>query len=262
MSRPFFGGRWINQKTRMEAILTKGAGIDGAITIPAFDEGVSRLVYGFGTRSAVAIGSRETGIHLQPVTVRQVHGAEILLLERRMTDAEVRAASRSKGYDAIITDRQGTFVSIKTADCVPILLMDPEHRVVAAVHAGWRGTMRKIAGRVVQLMQERFGCKLSSIRAAIGPSIGRCCYEVDEPVLTPLKENFPYWRDVVEETRTGRAQFDLRRLNHRQLEDTGVEATHIAVVNVCTACHPELFYSYRRDGQGTSHMTSGIALVE
>ena len=233
-----------------------------AITIPVFAEGAPGVVHAFGTKSAWEASLHTDRPPLQVVRVQQVHGVEALLLHRRMTDSEVREAASTKGFDAIITDRPRTCVTVHTADCVPILLMGSDCGVIAAVHAGWRGTVGGIAGKVLRLMQDVFGCKLGSVRAAIGPSIGPCCYEVDEPVWAPLKRAFPYWSEVFEETGHGRGQLNLRRLNRLALEDAGMDTCRITEVNLCTACHPELFYSYRRDGTGTSHMTSGIARIQ
>jgi YfiH family protein len=160
-----------------------------------------------------------------------------------------------------VTDQRHTCLTIRTADCVPMLLIDPAVRVVAAVHAGWRGTLKEIGPKTLRVMQDRFGCKISSVRVALGPSIGRCCYEVDDLVMGPLKQAYSYWREVLDERKKGRALFDLRRLNRRQMEQAGIDPGRIEAVNLCTACHPELFYSYRRDGKGTEHLTSGIALV-
>jgi YfiH family protein len=235
----------------------------GTITIPAFAEGMGGVTHVFGTRSACPpdeFGEVDSGLHT--VAVRQVHGTEALILHRRMTEAEVREAASAKGFDAIITDRPRTWVTVRTADCVPILLIGADHGIVASVHAGWRGTVEGIAGKVIRLMHDIFGCTPSLLRAAIGPSIGRCCYEVDEPVMKPLKRAFPYWSEALEETTAGRGQLDLRRLNRLALEEAGVDPGRIAAVNLCTACHPDLFYSYRRDGKATRHMTSGIALLE
>jgi YfiH family protein len=233
-----------------------------AITIPVFAEGLAGVVHSFGTKSGwePSAMNKPPG-QLKIVSVTQVHGTETLLIPRRMSDTEISEAAGARGYDAIITDRRRTWVTVRTADCVPILLAD-DGGVVASVHAGWRGTIDGIAGKVVRLMRNTFGCKLDSLRAAIGPAIGRCCYEVDEPVMTPLKRAFPYWSEALEETTLGRGQLALRRLNRLILEKAGVDPHRIAEVNLCTSCHTDLFYSYRRDGAGTRHMTSGIALIE
>lgn len=244
-----------------QAAFRGGVTVPAAITIPLFTEGVSAVVHAFGTKSGWQ-PSVQRRAPLQIVTVNQVHGVDVLLLQGRMTDAEVREAASTKGHDAIITDRPRTWLTIRTADCVPILLMEPDHGVIASVHAGWRGAVGGIAARVVRLMQDIFGCRLGSLRAAIGPAIGQCCYEVDEPVVAPLKRAFPYWSEALQETGRGRGQLDLRRLNRLALEHAGVDPCRISGVNLCTACHSDLFYSYRRDGRGTRHMTSGIALIE
>ncbi len=111
------------------------------------------------------------------------------------------------------------------------------------------------------VMQDRFGSHLRSIRAAIGPSIGVCCYEVNGTVLAPLKRGFPYWADVVESVKGTKAHLDLRGFNRRQLEEAGISPDRIETVNLCTACHQDLFYSYRRDGARTGRMMSGIGLT-
>jgi YfiH family protein len=232
-----------------------------AITVPVFEQGVPGVLHAFGTKSTTEFGATYMDRELTVVSVKQVHGTDVLVLPENMTSTEITEAAAGQGYDALVTTRPQTLLTVKTADCVPILLLDPARRVVAAVHAGWRGTVSRIAAKVVRVMHQQLGVHTSSLRAVIGPSIGRCCYEVDDPVLAPLKSAFAYWSEVTVETRGGRGQLDLRHLNQRQLEEEGLKPSHIAVVNLCTACHPELFYSYRRDGPGTRHMTSGIALL-
>lgn len=237
--------------------LARRAPSRGSITVPMFEQGVSGVLYAFGTRSESAPARlRQNQPAITVVGVNQVHGAEVLIINRPMPDAGPIAGD----YDAIITDQPNILVTVRTADCVPILLVDPVRRVVAAVHAGWRGTLAGITRKTLSLMHERFGCRLVSIRAAIGPSIGRCCYEVGEAVLQPLRA-YPDWRDVVEMAAPERGRLDLRRLNRRQMEESRVDPSHIEMVNLCTACHPDLFYSYRRDGKAVGKMTSGIALT-
>jgi YfiH family protein len=231
------------------------------ITVPGFQKDVRGVIHAFGTRSSSEKGALHVGTGLDPVTVKQVHGTDILFIPQGMGRAEIDSTAGVQGYDAIVTNRPRTWVAVRTADCVPILLMDPARRAVAAVHAGWRGTLARITPKVVQLMREALGCDVTALRAVIGPSIGRCCYEVDEVVLAPLKRGCSYWAEVVTEKKTARGQLDLSLLNYRQLEETGLEASRITVVNLCTSCHPSLFHSYRRDGSGTGHMASGIALL-
>jgi polyphenol oxidase len=234
--------------------------VQDAITLPAFGQGVSGVLHAFGTKRTAEFAAVGVEKQLAVVTMKQVHGTDVLVIPEDMNSTDIEDATAGQGYDALVTRRPQTLLTVRTADCVPILLLDPVNRVVAAVHAGWRGTVARIAAKVVGVMQS-LGVNASSLHAVIGPSIGRCCYEVDEPVLTPLKHNFAYWSDITVPSKDGRAYLDLRSLNQRQLEEAGLTPSHIGVVDLCTACRPQLFHSYRRDGPGTRHMTSGIALV-
>ena len=227
----------------------------GVITVPMFSHGVSGVYHYFGTRTEPKpTPSRMGRPPMQVVTMKQVHGTEVLIIGGR-------EMGEGDGHDAVVTNRPGLLLAVRSADCVPILLMDTARPVVAAVHAGWRGTLGNIVTKTVMAMRTRFACSLRTIRAAVGPSIGACCYEVDEAVLAPLKRACPDWQEVVERAKGSRAYLDLRRLNRRQLEEAGLDPARIETVNLCTACHPELFYSYRRDGKATDHMTSGIGLT-
>jgi purine-nucleoside/S-methyl-5'-thioadenosine phosphorylase / adenosine deaminase len=229
------------------------------ITLPMFDQGVSGLSHAFGTRRASWPQEAADGERLRVVSVNQVHGAEVLVITGWSPQA--RPDGQEQAADAIVTDQPNTCLTIRTADCVPMLVVDPALRVIAAIHAGWRGTLKEIGPKTLRVMQERFGCVMSSMRVAIGPSIGRCCYEVNNVVMSPMKRAYPYWREVLDEYEGGRGVVDLRRLNRKQMELAGVDPERIETVNLCTACHPELFYSYRRDGKGTPHLTSGIVLA-
>ncbi len=236
--------------------------LEATITVPLFAKGLVGVAHFFGTKIAPDLPvSGRNGPSLRVVTVHQVHGTEALVLDRRSASTrsiiagEGEASTGAHGYDAIVTNQPGVLVAVQTADCVPILLLDPVRGVCAAVHAGWRGTLGGIVPQTVAVMRNRFACSLRSIRAAIGPSIGVCCYEVNGAVLAPLKKSVPYWAEVVEEVKGTKAHLDLRGLNRRQLEEVGIAPTRIESVNLCTACHPDLFYSYRRDGAGAGRMT-------
>lgn len=235
----------------------------GPISVPMFSYGLLGVHHYFGTKAAP--GPVLTGPGrpmLRVVTVNQVHGTEVLSIDRRVTDrGTFEDAARSAGYDAIVTNQPNLLLSVHTADCVPVLFLDEVRRVVAVAHAGWRGTLAGIVTKTLTVMQDRFRCHTRTIRVAIGPSIGVCCYEVDGAVLAPLKRAFPSWSDVVDQVSGSRAHLDLRRLNRRQLEIAGIHPSRIETVNLCTSCRPELFHSYRRDGRGAGRMTSGIGLT-
>ena len=248
--------------------LAMASALEAIITVPLFAKGLVGIAHFFGTKIAPdPQGPGRNGPSLRVVTVHQVHGTAALVLDRRSANmrsivaGEGEASTGAHGYDAIVTNQPGVLVAVETADCVPILLLDPVRGVAAAVHAGWRGTLDGIVPKTVAVMQNRFGCSLRSIRAAIGPSIGVCCYEVNGAVLAPLKRGCPYWAEVVEDVKGTKAHLDLRGLNRRQLEEVGIGPARIESVNLCTACHPDLFYSYRREGAGTGRMISGIGFT-
>jgi copper oxidase (laccase) domain-containing protein len=115
--------------------------------------------------------------------------------------------------------------------------------------------------KTVALLVNRFGARVEDLQMAIGPSAGLCCYEVDEPVLTRLRDVFSEWPSVVSPLDTGRAHLDLRAFVRRQAMAEGLEAERVATVEACTICRPEVFYSYRREGVVKATMVSGIALV-
>jgi purine-nucleoside/S-methyl-5'-thioadenosine phosphorylase / adenosine deaminase len=142
---------------------------------------------------------------------------------------------------------------------VPILLVDPITPAAAAVHAGWRSTVRKIARKAVLTMQNDFGSDPGRMIAAIGPSIGRECYEVDEPVMGPFRETFPFWKEVALPRGKDKWGLDLAGVNRRELLDSGVPEANIYSFGLCTSCRPELFYSFRREGR-TGRMLSAIMI--
>ncbi len=252
------------------------------ITVPAFAAGRGPVRHFFGTRpprshsddigtingTAAGLGDEVGPVRTEDVSprrrrsltvisVKQVHGSDVLVLDRPVEDGEVFPG----GWDAIVTDQPGLLLTVRTADCVPMLLYDPGERVVAAVHAGWRGAVAGIVPRAIETMRDRFGSEPGVLEVGIGPSVGPCCYEVDRPVLTQLRERFSDWREVIEPTGTDRAMLDLRTLVRRQAEGRGVQPGRIRAVRVCTMCHPGLFYSYRREGQVKGTMVSGIMLL-
>lgn len=221
------------------------------ITLPVLNEGGVR--HFFGTRLDPVPKWRAA-----VVSVKQVHGTEVLVLDRPLQDNETFPG----GWDALVTDQPRLLLTVRTADCVPVLLHDPDRGVVAAVHAGWRGTVAGIVPKTVTVLRRRFASKAASLRIGIGPSIGVCCYEVDEPVLERVRACRQDWRSVVKHVRPGGAMLDLRAMIHRQLLSAGVDARRIRTVEACTACDPEQFYSYRRDGTVNGTMVSGIMLTD
>lgn len=199
------------------------------------------LDHGFGTRAA---GPWTPAA--QTATLKQIH-----------SDIVVRVNGHRGQIgegDALITSEPGVHLAIRTADCVPILLFDPERKVVAAVHAGWRGTAAQIVARTVERMVTDFGAQPASIRAAIGPCIQHCCYEVGPDVAARFAEWFP---ELATASRPHR--IDLAEANRRQLAAAGL--TDITTAGACTQCVPAEFHSYRRDKEHSGRMVTGIAIL-
>jgi len=163
--------------------------------------------------------------------------------------------------DALITNDPKLFVCVQTADCVPILLFDPEKKVVAAIHAGWRGTVSRIAQKTVRQMSEKFGCQPSDIIAGIGPSIHIHAYEVGPEVVEAVQAAFSNSPALLKPSlNEGHAYFDLWEANQTILLEAGLQEENIEVMGLCTFEHADLFFSARRDGTDTGRMLSGIRL--
>jgi YfiH family protein len=191
------------------------------------------------------------------LSVKQVHGTDALVVDRPVSEAD----RFEGGWDALVTDQPGTMVAVRTADCVPVLVHDVRRRVVAAIHAGWRGAVAGIVPKTMELMRTRFGADVEQLRVSIGPSAGVCCYEVDEPVLNQVRQRFAWWEAVLRDHREGKARLDLKTLIRRQVQDCGIAPDRVSSVNLCTICHDDLFFSYRREGKVIGTMVSAIGLT-
>ena len=197
---------------------------------------------------------REVGVHdLRIVTMKQVHGERII----EVKDNRLKEVGEA---DGMITEEKGLFLGVLTADCVPMLFSVRGRKLAAVAHAGWRGTLAGIAAKMIGLLKERHDVDPSSVEAAMGPAIGPCCYEVDDPVLDQLRMGLPEWESVVRDYRGHKARLDLKALIRRQAEEQGVPASSVSAVNLCTICQDQLFYSYRREGRVNGTMVSGITL--
>ncbi len=193
------------------------------------------------------------------VMVKQVHGDNILVIDSPLEDIPlfIRDAVQ-KPCDAIMTNQSPLGIGIVTADCLPALLYDPVQGVTAAAHAGWRGTVQELLPKVICQMTAGFGCRLEDILVGMGPAIGPCCYTIGKAVIDPIKSINPLWEKYLTPVEDGKAKLDLAGLNSSQMEDAGILKKNIFMAGLCTACHEDLFYSYRRDGIGTGRMISGI----
>lgn len=171
--------------------------------------------------------------------------------------------SRLPATDGLITRETGICLTVLAADCVPVLLYDPVERVIAAVHAGWRGTVGRIAARAVQRMAMEFHCRPENLVVGIGPSIGPCCFEVGKEVIEAAGEGLGDIQGLVANSENpGKYYFNLWEANRRQLEQVGVLPDGIEVAGICTVCHHDRFFSYRGDRGDTGRFGAGIMLKE
>jgi polyphenol oxidase len=217
--------------------------------------------------------------------VHQIHSDVIRLVEKS-PDTPLRG-------DALISNTPGVIVGVQTADCVPVLLADTRIRAVAAIHAGWRGTLARIAAKTLGRMSMEFGTRPADVVAAIGPAIHRCSYEVGPEVAQAFAGQFPQareWFDVPRELSSGMldgeivagegpnplkwllmtppghdppplsVQLDLVAANRWQLVDSGVRAANISSSELCTACRTDLLFSHRREQGRTGRMLAVIGI--
>lgn len=185
---------------------------------------------------------------------RQVHGRNVLIVE-----GPGWPPPASIDADALVSSAAATACAVQIADCVPILIGGPD-RVVAAVHAGWRGTAAGVAKAAIDAMA-RLGSDPSTLVAAMGPSIGPCCYQVDARVRDVFAGS-DHWQDAgAAFAPDGDAHWrlDVAAINRRILQRAGVPAAQIHVSGLCTACDPGRLYSYRAEGAGTGRLIAGIA---
>lgn len=211
------------------------------------------------------------------VTLRQVHSDVLHVVRGPLPGAP--------NGDALATETRDLLLGVQTADCIPILLVDPRHRAVAAVHAGWRGTVARIAAKTVGRMAMEFGTQPKDVLAALGPGIGRCCYEVGPDVVKEFAAQFPDAAEWFEgpfamlasgedpnplpwltmmppghEPPPVRCHLDLHAANAAILANAGLQRKNMFAADFCTSCRTDLFFSYRREG-ATGRMMAVIGVV-
>lgn len=175
-----------------------------------------------------------------------------------------RGVTIPRGYediDGLLTDEADVVLCTQYADCVPLFFVDPVRRVVATSHAGWKGTVARIGDVTVKRMCTDYGCRPENIVAAIGPSIGPCCFEVDAPVYEAFSQ-LPLFDGGCYRQRGEKYDIDLWEVNRRVLLEAGVTPDHLTVTDLCTRCHPDLFWSHRATGGQRGSLAAFIAIHE
>lgn len=197
--------------------------------------------FGVGDDPGVVVSNREKisrCLETELVFSQQIHGTGVRVFARSDTQA-LKALSKVRPGDAMVTDRSGIALVIQVADCQPVFLYDPVRQAVGNIHAGWRGSISNILARTVEVMDAEFGCKPRNLMAAIGPSLGPCCAEFIH-FRSEIPEHF--WQYRQHENR-----FDFWQISRDQLVDAGVNIKNISVANLCTSCRTDLFFSYRKE---------------
>jgi polyphenol oxidase len=191
------------------------------------------------------------------LTLNQVHGDDIFVIKPY---GDYLPADKALSYDAIVTTRENLAICIKTADCVPVFIVDRAKKIIAAVHAGWKSTALEITSKVVHLFLDKYGSYPRDILAAIGPSIGLCCFEVNEEAAESfggLQDNEKF---LLAGNRPNKWIVDLPEANRRQMINCGIPEANIDLSRLCTSCRQDLFFSHRGSGGITGRQLNFIMI--
>ena len=236
------------------------------------------------------------GKDFAPATVRQIHSSHSFVVTRNPAgqlayqwpglEASVPPSANPPAGDGLMTAEPGILLTIRIADCLPVLLVDPRRRVVAAVHAGWRGARARVIEKAVGDMRRAYGSDPQKLIAALGPSIRACCYQVGEEVVGAFHGSFTnaerFFRTLPNrpEEATDRhtilfpsayppghapehvptARLDLIAVAQDQLASAGVQPAHVGIADYCTACRTDLFFSHRQEGGSTGRQVAAIGI--
>lgn len=209
-------------------------------------------------RLAKAVSGREIPL----ITLRQIHSDSIVTIRSNIPFDAVPEA------DAMITVQTGILLAIQTADCLPVLVVDPVRKVIAAIHAGWRGLLKRIVPKVIGQMQKDFSTASADCLVVIGPGIGACCYEVGEEIIESFSKEFTakdsFFRSFNRKDLSSRAtnSLDLVAACRHQLIETGVPQVNIFSSEFCTSCRTDIFFSHRAEGNKTGRMMGVIGIQE
>jgi polyphenol oxidase len=186
------------------------------------------------------------GIPLEQfLVVNQVHGDAIFTIKQH---GSYFSSRDELNYDAIVTNRTNLAICIKTADCVPVFIVDKVKKVIAVVHAGWRGSALGISAKVIRVLQSQYQSHPADLLAAVGPSIGRCCYEVDAATADAFRGKNYSELILQQGKKKDKWMLDLAEANRRQLLEAGIPAGNIEVSGYCTTCNQDMFFSHRGSG--------------
>lgn len=193
------------------------------------------------------------------LTARQVHGTDLLVLDEPNPDL---SHFLQVECDGILTNQPGILIGVLVADCFPVLLHDPYAKAVAVVHVGWRGAAQRIVSKAVESLSRLFGSRPENLCAAIGPGIGAHKYEVDRPVRDAFRNGGHDWPAIATEVALGKWHLDLRESCRLELNQAGIVDARLEMVEECTCCHREMFFSHRRDHGQTGRQMGFVMLAK
>jgi hypothetical protein len=224
--------------------------------VPALDA-IPGLVHGFERKRPGAVGESRDDTRARVAGALAVQGRLLVMKQVHGATVAVAPFDGTPEADASVATQPGLILGIETADCMPVLLVDAERRLVAAAHAGWRGAAAGVAAAAVAALTAR-GARAPELQAALGPSIGPCCYEVGDELRDAFgAEGAVFFRPGSR----GRPHLDLRAAVAAQLEGAGLPPQRIHHLAECTSCRADRYYSYRRDGAGAGRMISFVGFA-
>lgn len=197
------------------------------------------------------------------VSGKQVHKTKIKHVTSEDIGFGITKPTNIIGYDGLVTNIKNIVLVTYHADCVPIFFLDPEKKVIALSHAGWRGTADGIAQKTVEEMENEYGSNPSDILAGIGPSIGKCCFQVDTPVYNEFKAKHDFADEYITKDKnfTDKYMIDLWGINKELLLKGGLKDKNIFISGLCTKCRKDIFYSHRAMGENRGSMAAFLELI-
>lgn len=191
---------------------------------------------------------------------KQVHEDVIRVVGPENKGEGILSPRPEGGCDGLVTGTANVALATLYADCVPVLFYDPVKNIAAMSHAGWKGTVKKIAAKTVKFLHDTYDCETKDIIACIGPSIGPCCFEVDQPVAIEFKKAFEFWPEIIEVLPSGKSKINLWKTNQLQLMQAGLYEQNIQISQLCTVCNSDIFFSYRANKGQTDRMAAIMQL--
>ena len=188
--------------------------------------------------------------------VKQVHGDRIFVLDDSQKSSD--QVEREEA-DALVTHLVEKPIAVLTADCVPVILYDPEKQVAGVIHAGRKGTQMRVVSKTISMLSKTYGCRPRDVVMALGPAIGGCCYEVEDACVVPFRENYPGWEGFVTANSQNRFMLDLLKANEMDGVQAGISKENIHRSGECTSCNNDRWFSYRKEG--TTGRTVSLAML-